>query len=453
MRKTFAMLLVLVFLTSLVTLPHVTVKAVSNTIIVPDDYPTITAAIGNATNGDTILVRSGTYEGPINSTIKIDKSVSIIGENNKDTIINLYPAYSVTWILYQPIYGYSDAIIITADSCSLQDLTIQINPGGDIMAGGNKILIEGNQIMTGQTTGVTLEGSNCRVTNNVMDGIILVRGTYNQIDANSVLKVQVEGSFNLIKDNICQGLGLAGLGLAFSTTNNVFLENRVSSPSWGYAGIDWGIDIHKSNGNFLYKNDISGFMYGFRFWFSSNNIIKANTATNSLRASLSFCVSNDNLFSLNNFGYTPFVYDEYSMRNLTLSTNTWSDDNLGNYWSDYQTKYPNATEVDSTGVGNIPYVINDNNTDPYPLMNYDISAASIQLPDWTNLNLPALRPTPTFPSPTPQPTATPLPSPTVSPSPTPLPTEPFPTTLVIASVITVAFVGIGLAVYFKKRKH
>jgi hypothetical protein len=31
--------------------------------------------------------------------------------------------------------------------------------------------------------------------------------------------------------------------------------------------------------------------------------------------------------------------------------------------------------------------------------------------------------------------------------------EPFPTTLVIASVITVAIVCIGLLLYFKKRKH
>jgi hypothetical protein len=31
--------------------------------------------------------------------------------------------------------------------------------------------------------------------------------------------------------------------------------------------------------------------------------------------------------------------------------------------------------------------------------------------------------------------------------------EPFPTTIVIASVITVAVVGVGLLVYFKKRKH
>jgi hypothetical protein len=31
--------------------------------------------------------------------------------------------------------------------------------------------------------------------------------------------------------------------------------------------------------------------------------------------------------------------------------------------------------------------------------------------------------------------------------------EPFPTTLVVASVITVAVVGVSIVVYFKKRKH
>jgi parallel beta-helix repeat protein len=270
-----------------------------------------------------------------------------------------------------------------------------------------------------------------------------------------------------LKDNTCQGLGLA-----FST-NNVFLENRVLSKPWG----DSGVDLSRSNNNFLYKNEISGFIYGFRFWFSSNNTIKANTATDSLSASLSFCASNDNLFSLNNFAnnafaYTPFVYDQYSdinvknsIPNLTLSTNTWSDDNLGNYWGDYHTNYPNAIEVDSTGVGNIPYVINDNNSDSYPLItNYDISTASIQLPDWTNLNLPILHPTPSFPpppspspSPNPSPTPSRSPSPTASPSPSPsspFPTEPFPTlAAIVVSVISATLVGAGLIIYFKKRKH
>jgi len=42
--------------------------------------------------------------------------------------------------------------------------------------------------------------------------------------------------------------------------------------------------------------------------------------------------------------------------------NTWE----ANYWSDYQTRYPNATEVGNTGVGDTPYVINENNIDYKP---------------------------------------------------------------------------------------
>ena len=47
-----------------------------------------------------------------------------------------------------------------------------------------------------------------------------------------------------------------------------------------------------------------------------------------------------------------------------------------------------------------------------------------------------------LPTPTPTPTSSPIPRP-----------EPFSTILVVASVITVAVVGAGLIVYFKKRKH
>jgi hypothetical protein len=52
------------------------------------------------------------------------------------------------------------------------------------------------------------------------------------------------------------------------------------------------------------------------------------------------------------------------------SPNIWDDGypSGGNYWSDYSTKYPSATEVDNSGIWNTPYVIDANNTDHYPLM-------------------------------------------------------------------------------------
>lgn len=82
----------------------------------------------------------------------------------------------------------------------------------------------------------------------------------------------------------------------------------------------------------------------------------------------------------------------------------------GNYWSDYLTKYPNATEIGSSGIGNMPYVMDANNTDQYPFMLSVITPTSSPTP----------KPTAT-PTPTPSPTS-PTGSPTSTPSPTSAPT-------------------------------
>jgi parallel beta-helix repeat protein len=456
MSKAFALAIVLVFLTPSITIIQPSKADVENrTIIVPDDYPTITVAIGNATNGDTILVRSGTYEGPINSTIAINKSLSIIGESAQNTIINLHPAYNLTWMFATPFYSYTNAITIIADSCAIEDLTLNVNPGGFITAQGNGILIANNNIMTGQPTGLTIAGSNCRVTNNKIDGMVQVYGNYNQVDANNPLSIWLGNTdngplFNLIEDNTCQIIGLR------HSTNNVVLNNSVS----GY-----GLDLTWSDNNFFYKNKISGMTRGVRFWLSSNNKFESNTVTFGIASLelLEFGGAYNNLFSLNNFinNRERYVYDDFSDPNThayvtSYSTNVWSDSNLGNYWGDYLTKFPNATEVDNSGAGNLPYVINNNNTDAYPLMStYDISLASIQLPNWTNLNLPNLLPTPTFPSPNPSPTATPtnlLTSPQATSSTAPTPTVPELPSWTIPLLLSIMLATASFLVYHKKHK-
>src|SRR3989304_8357406 len=60
------------------------VKADSKTIFVPDDYQTISAAVGNASDGDTIFVKSGTYN---EQPLLIDKSITLIGEETYSTQI------------------------------------------------------------------------------------------------------------------------------------------------------------------------------------------------------------------------------------------------------------------------------------------------------------------------------------------------------------------------------
>ena len=89
-----------------------------------------------------------------------------------------------------------------------------------------------------------------------------------------------------------------------------------------------------------------------------------------------------------------------------VDTNQFDSENQGNYWSDY-----NGTDVNGNGIGDTPYVINANNQDSYPLVAlFEIEKTSKY-------------------------------------------SEPFPTALVIASIITVTVVGAGLFVYFKKRKR
>ena len=53
-----------------------------------------------------------------------------------------------------------------------------------------------------------------------------------------------------------------------------------------------------------------------------------------------------------------------------LSLNIWSEDfpSCGNYWSDYVEKFPNASEIQDSGVWAAPYSVNEANVDEYPLV-------------------------------------------------------------------------------------
>jgi hypothetical protein len=95
------------------------------------------------------------------------------------------------------------------------------------------------------------------------------------------------------------------------------------------------------------------------------------------------------------------------------SGNAWDNGSIGNYWSDYLDRYPDASEIGNTGIANLPYVIDENNVDYFPLMYpYDIEKDEVALPE----------------------------------------RESFPTALVIAPIASVVVFGVGLLVYFRKRR-
>jgi hypothetical protein len=367
MRRIFSLLLI-IFLVASSTSITLT-KAQGRTIIVPDNYSTIQSAIANAVNGDTIFFRDGTYEGPINQTLVIDKQLSIVGQSADNTVIKLRPAYNESWIFATAFYDYSDAIAINADNFKLYNLKILIqNPGGTISAKGNGLQIIGTNITTGPSTGIEITGSYCKVINNTIFGSVTINGTFNEVAGNSPLNyIYTYSSFNLIRNNTCGVLGVC------NSTNNVFLENKMWTNTRSYSGVD----IIWSNYNFFYKNQISGYSSGFRFWFSNGNIIVGNTVADSL-TSLNFGGSSGNMIHHNNFIDNPswvreYIVDQYRDRNfrnaypnVTVSVNTWDNGLNGNFWGNY-----NGTDSNGDGVGDTPYIIN--------VISYDLNQSKTEI--------------------------------------------------------------------------
>jgi parallel beta-helix repeat protein len=331
--KSFVIILVTVFLTSLLIYQPINVEAVSpKTIVVPDQFHTIQAAIDNATNGNTILIKSGIYD---EKTLEINKSITIIGENAKDTIITLHPSYNVTWITTTPFFNFSNAITIVANNFALINLTLIIaEPGGYISANGQQIQITGNNITTSHTTtGLIVSGSFCNITKNTSNGNINVEGSSNIIAGNVVRRIMLNfGELNKIQNNTSRDLIF---GNSYKNcSHNIIQDNKISTVEKSYGS---GIIAYNLYHNTFIGNYISGNRFGLAF--------EGNGAGNT-------------------FYQNTFNDNEQQVRiniGAVVGTNYWDNGQVGNYWSDYD--------------GNGAYVIDENNIDHYPLIQQvDISS-------------------------------------------------------------------------------
>ena len=130
-------------------------------------------------------------------------------------------------------------------------------------------------------------------------------------------------------------------------------------------------------------------------------------------------VMRNNISDLHGMGFGGSTFYENNFKSfksisILLGSNiSWDNGSVGNCWGDYIERYPNASEIEDTGIWDTPYVIDTNNIDNYPLVNPFI----------------------VMPSPEPQPEP-----------------EPFPTVPVVAFLASVIVVAIGLVICFKKRR-
>ncbi|HML02255.1 MAG TPA: right-handed parallel beta-helix repeat-containing protein [Candidatus Bathyarchaeia archaeon] len=185
-----------------------------------------------------------------------------------------------------------------------------------------------NQVTLNQGAGIefnNITGVNSGNPTTIALGNSVLNNTKEDIEANNVAYVRFSG----------QDVERADVGIILnSCSNNTIIGNNVTTNTEGVA-------LFSSSSNIIYGNNITRNDQGMLLSSSSNNVIYHNDFINNTRQIIS---------------------DE--------SPNTWDNGypSGGNYWSDYQTRYPNATEIDGRGIWNTSYSIDTNNTDHYPLV-------------------------------------------------------------------------------------
>lgn len=202
--------------------------SINKTIYVDDDgtadYTSIQAAIDAATDGDTIFVYSGEYC----ESLRIDKSLHIIGEDKDKTIINKTGSALVT-ITHENVHfeGFS---LIDADDVWLDDAAV-------ILVYSDNNQIENNILITDLYNGIKLHPGtkeNLIIHNSIKAGYAGIRLKWSRN--------------NHISNNHLFGYSI-GINMEYSFNNNI-QSNHFESTGMGV----FLIDCH--NNNFLQNNFI-----------------------------------------------------------------------------------------------------------------------------------------------------------------------------------------------------
>jgi parallel beta-helix repeat protein len=276
----------------------------------------------------------------------------------------------------------------------------------------------------------------------------------NNIISNNTIEGNGEGislqrsKSNLIGTNYLAGNNETAMHFYDCTLNNI-TENTITGNN------DWAIKLWSSNKNTVYANLLSNNSLGILLDAAAENKITGNMVVNSTgwgiqlkSSSDTFMSSANNIIHHNNFISNqqgdglevsiPGIWT-YPGGYVAGVGNIWDDGTEGNYWSDYQTRYPNATEIPGTGTGNTPFVINENNVDNHPLT----YPANTLPPPFQSTRPPSSNSTSTS---SPTSNQSPSPSPTLSPSPS---IPEFPTWIVVPLILASAL----LATFWKRRNR
>jgi parallel beta-helix repeat protein len=321
-KKAISAIVIALLLTSMLLLSlNIRLARAPATIIVPDDYSTIQAAINAASDGDTIFVRNGTYY----ENLIVNKSVSLVGENKTSTIIDGSKTggdtVTVTDVDNASISGFTiqggrHGIYVYpiwsawCNGTTITDNVVRNNTGNGIyLLSSSHSTILGNTVAFNGGAGILISShspENTLKNNNLtmnyrnfemgfqshpmtLDDFMQDIDTSNKVDGRTLYYwvnqadrevpsdagyVAIVNSTNISVQNL--NLTRNGQGVLFAYTTDSTIENIVAAEN------DQGIFLWASKNNTIRNNVLNDGAVGIYIDNSSSNVVADNLASNNL---------------------------------------------------------------------------------------------------------------------------------------------------------------------------
>ncbi len=290
--------------------------------------------------------------------------------------INGKPVY-----FYYNMTGLVPANYTNAGQVILFDCHYSVIQGVDVSGGSVGIFL-------GYCTHIDITNNTAR--HNTFYGIYIAYSDHNSISSNDLSYNIKEGLYmvyanrNVVRGNLFSYNRAHGLYVLYSVENTIIQNHALKN---NYAGIHLsGSNDSIISENFACYSNSSGIsLKSVGTWrISSNNTISNNIITNNGINAIYLSGFNNSRIIANNISYNGYSFYVYkSGANLiylntiignknqiplySLSTsNSWDNGSRGNYWGDYSSRYPSATNGGM--VWKTPYSISGNDTDRYPLV-------------------------------------------------------------------------------------
>jgi parallel beta-helix repeat protein len=252
------------------------------------------------------------------------------------------------------------------------------------------IIINGNGVVTPADAAIQMVGNTYTVTADIIGSIVVEANNIILDGANHTLQgpgiYPIKMGMNLTAANVTVinfqitnwHVGILGAWNNNTIANNGFrnnyqaiaiyaddyvvCQNSFSNNSIGVF-VDGGAFRSQGDNNFVSQNQLINNGVAFDVMNSDGTTITQNNVTNNRYILKLATNTRHTTLYRNNFVdnqealIIPFGGPTLKDIVAFSPAGQWDNGTVGNYWSDYQTKYFNATEIGQTATGNIPYEI------------------------------------------------------------------------------------------------